>query len=180
MYDKNVLFNAKFRGWKYVPVLLEVRSFYLNGQLFSNVKGQLCERAKELIESVYSRYNKFSSWKLSSLSHNELSWKCSRKGLKPEENGNAALSLADMKVDAARELLRRKKYETLKRLPFPNESLFFCHFLMLINNKPSFLETLTLLCIISPYLIKNRSSFISFQISKICFFSIYFRKRFVK
>lgn len=73
------------------------------------MKGQLCERAKELIESVYSRYNKFSSWKLSSLSHNELSWKCSRKGLKPEENGNAALSLADMKVDAARELLRRKK-----------------------------------------------------------------------
>ena len=54
MYDKNVLFNAKFRGWKYGPVLLEVRSFYLNGQLFSNVKGQLCERAKELIESVYS------------------------------------------------------------------------------------------------------------------------------
>ena len=113
MYDKNVLFNAKFRGWKYGPVLLEVRSFYLNGQLFSNVKGQLCERAKELIESVYSRYNKFSSWKLSSLSHNELSWKCSRRGLKPEENGNAALSLADMKVDAARELLRRKKYATV-------------------------------------------------------------------
>lgn len=109
MYDKNVLFNAKFRGWKYGPVLLEVRSFYLNGQLFSNVKGQLCERTKELIESVYSRYNKFSSWKLSSLSHNELSWKCSRKGLNPEENGNVALSLADMKVDAARELLRRKK-----------------------------------------------------------------------
>ena len=70
------------------------------------MKGQLCERAKELIESV-------SSWKLSSLSHNELSWKCSRKGLKPEENGNAALSLADMKVDAARELLRRKKYATV-------------------------------------------------------------------
>lgn len=109
MYNKAPLFEAEFHGWKYGPVLLEVRSEYVTGNMFAGVCGKLSEEARKLVESVYCRYSKLSSWKLSSLSHGELSWKCSRKGMDINENGNVTLKLADMKVDAARELLRRKR-----------------------------------------------------------------------
>ena len=82
--------------------------------MFKDVVDELSESDKTLVESVYYRYSKLSSWKLSSLSHGELSWKCSRKGLNADENGNVTMKLADMKVDAARELLRRKKVEDME------------------------------------------------------------------
>lgn len=114
MYNKELLFDAEFHGWKYGPVLVEVRSEYITGSMFAGVLVDLSENAKSLVKSVYQRYKDFSSWKLSSLSHGELSWKCSREGLNAEENGNVLLRLADMKVDAARELLRRKKLEAFE------------------------------------------------------------------
>ena len=42
------------------------------------------------------------------LSHEEFSWKQAREGLAPDENGNKKLSLKAIKVDAKREMLRRK------------------------------------------------------------------------
>lgn len=108
MYNKEPLFEAEFQGWKYGPVLLEVRNEYTTGNMFTDVCGQLSENARQLVEKVYSRYRELSSWKLSALSHGELSWKCARNGMAANENGNVTLKLADMKVDAARELLRRK------------------------------------------------------------------------
>ena len=109
MYNKTLLFDASFKGWKFGPVLTEVRSEYTTGKMFSDVTDSLSESARELVESVYARYKSLSSWKLSSLSHGEMSWRCSREGLAPEENGNVKMKLANMKVDAARELMRRKK-----------------------------------------------------------------------
>ena len=46
--------------------------------------------------------------KLSSLSHEEFSWKKARKGLEASDDGNVELSLDAMKVDAARELMSRR------------------------------------------------------------------------
>lgn len=112
MYKKEPLFASEFQGWKYGPVLVEVRNEYLTGGMFRLASETLSTEAEELVKSVYQRYKKLSSWKLSSLSHGELSWKCSREGLNAEDNGAVALKLADMRVDAARELLRRKKAET--------------------------------------------------------------------
>ena len=109
MYNKACLFNADFKGWKFGPVLTEVRSEYTTGRMFSEERGCLSESSVELVKNVYERYKDYSSWKLSYLSHGEMSWKCSREGLAAEENGNVKLKLANMKVDAARELLRRKK-----------------------------------------------------------------------
>lgn len=109
MYTQNPLFDSEFQGWKYGPVLVEVRNEYVTGNMFRSVQDDLSESAKKLVKSVYERYKKMSSWKLSSLSHGELSWKCSREGLAADDNGTVALKLADMRVDAARELLRRKK-----------------------------------------------------------------------
>ena len=62
----------------------------------------------DLLKNVLERYGSLSSWKLSSLSHKEFSWKKARKGLEAAEDGDVALSLEAMKVDATRELLNRK------------------------------------------------------------------------
>ena len=80
--------------------------------MFRSACETLSTKARELVESVYHRYNSMSSWKLSTLSHGELSWRCAREGLAAKENGTTVLSLADMRVDAARELLRRKRANT--------------------------------------------------------------------
>ena len=109
MYDKQPLFDDEFQGWKFGPVLLAVRSEYVTGNMFRFVDETVSERTRMLVKSVYERYKNMSSWKLSSLSHGEVSWKCSREGLDANDNGTAVLKLADMRVDGARELLRRKK-----------------------------------------------------------------------
>lgn len=111
MYNNEPLFTSKFQGWKFGPVLVDVRKEYVTNNMFENVTDNLSEKAKELVCTVYQRYKNMSSWKLSSLSHGELSWKCSREGLEAQDNGDVTLKLADMRVDAARELLRRKRDE---------------------------------------------------------------------
>jgi hypothetical protein len=50
-----------------------------------------------------------SAWKLSTLSHGELAWKVSRKGLKTGENGNIPLKLSAMRIDALRESSERAR-----------------------------------------------------------------------
>ena len=75
---------------------------------FSNVQGSVSAKTKELLQSVLNRYGSLSSWKLSSLSHEEFSWKKSRVGLESDEDGSVELSLEAMKVDATKELVARK------------------------------------------------------------------------
>ena len=90
------------------PVLKEVRSAYVLGTLPSKTFGKVSDNTMDLLKNVLERYGSLSSWKLSSLSHKEFSWKKARKGLEAAEDGDVALSLEAMKVDATRELLNRK------------------------------------------------------------------------
>lgn len=108
MYHKEPLFDASFYGWKYGPVLLEVRNEFRRLTPFLNVEGSVSEQTLELLKSVLRQYGSLSSWKLSSLSHEEFSWKKSRVGLEASEDGNVELSLEAMKVDATKELVARK------------------------------------------------------------------------
>ena len=108
MYNKEPLFDATFYGWKFGPVLTEVRSEFRMLKPFSNVEEAVSEQTMELLKNVLERYGSLSSWKLSSLSHEEFSWKKSRVGLKAGDDGNVELSLEAMKVDATKELVARK------------------------------------------------------------------------
>lgn len=108
MYNREPLFDATFYGWKYGPVLTEVRSEYRMLEPFSNIEGSVSKKTTELLKSVLNRYGSLSSWKLSSLSHKEFSWKKSRVGLEAGEDGNVELSLEAMKVDATKELVARR------------------------------------------------------------------------
>ncbi len=112
MYNKEPLFDATFYGWKYGPVLKEVRNQFkkdLNLEELTKLKDSVSDNTKKLLESVFDRYGSLSSWKLSALSHEEFSWKMARSGLNYEDNGDVPLSLNAMKVDAQRELVSRRR-----------------------------------------------------------------------
>lgn len=102
------LFDDSFEAWKFGPVLRVVRNEYKNGHMFNSEYEPLCEQEMDLVKSVFERYDSFDAWDLSTLSHEEFSWKQAREGLAPGENGRRKLSVSAMKVDAKRELLRRK------------------------------------------------------------------------
>ena len=108
MYNNESLFDATFYGWKYGPVLKEVRSAYMSGALPLKSFEKVSDDTMDLLKSVLERYGSLSSWKLSSLSHEEFSWKKARRGLEATDDGDVALSLDAMKVDATRELMNRK------------------------------------------------------------------------
>lgn len=104
MNTQQTLFDEPFYGWKYGPVLKSVRREYKKGvNLFGEVENTVPDYVKELVSSVLERYGSLSSWKLSELSHAEFSWKYSRRGLAPAENGDVEMSVTAMKVDAAKE-----------------------------------------------------------------------------
>ena len=108
-YDEP-LFFAHFYGWKFGPVLKEIREEYRTGNLFKDISLPTEPKTLELVRSVLKRYGDMSSWDLSNLSHQELSWKMARKGLEPGDNGNKELSIDMIKVDAIREKLTREHY----------------------------------------------------------------------
>ena len=90
------------------PVLMSVREEYRNATPYSNVVQAVDDFTSSLLEKVLARYAERSSWSLSRLSHDEVSWKHAREGLNPEDNGNVPLTEKMMRVDAVREKAQRK------------------------------------------------------------------------
>ena len=104
----NVLFDEQFVGWRYGPVLLDVRSELNADRPFCDALESHAEATDLLIDRVLDRYGNISSWDLSILAHKELSWILSREGLAPSENGHERLSIDSMRIDAASELASRR------------------------------------------------------------------------
>lgn len=111
MYDNVPLFAESFLGWKYGPVLQSVREEYRKEYPFNDVDKEISKRSTELVMSILQKYGAMSPWKLSGISHNELSWKRSRMGLKSGENGSRRLEIEAIRVDAIRELLARNEID---------------------------------------------------------------------
>ena len=92
-------FEGYFEGWKYGPVSPEVRTAFVSGEIIFPVS-EVPDAIKYIANNVIAEYGVLTSWKLSELSHKEISWRNARKGLSPEEIGNRRLSLDDIKEDA--------------------------------------------------------------------------------
>ena len=92
-------FEGTFEGWKYGPVCREIRSNYYDGEIHANTS-DISDEMKYIANNIILEYGSLASWKLSELSHNDTSWKNARIGLSPEDNGNIALDLLDIKEDA--------------------------------------------------------------------------------
>lgn len=101
------MFDAFFYGWKYGPVLLEIREGYRNDTLHNQPSEETIKKYQEVFDKIFEHYAVKDSWSLSRLSHGELSWKNARIGLLPSENGNVKMKIEDIRKDAERIKMRR-------------------------------------------------------------------------
>ena len=93
------LFEGEFRGWKYGPVCCDVRKAFSPDGIVEDT-ASVSDECAYIVNNVVQEYGALASWKLSEMSHNEISWKNARKGLSEDQNGNRPLSLEDIKEDA--------------------------------------------------------------------------------
>lgn len=94
------LFKNSFEGWKYGPVCVAVRDNFCQGEMLGKVFNKISESSSYIVKNIIIQYGELASWKLSQISHAEISWKNSRKGLSAGANGNTVLKLSDIKKDA--------------------------------------------------------------------------------
>ena len=106
------LFEERFSGWRYGPVLPSVRGEFMKSSPFEDIDDSTSSDTATLIEEVLNRYGSISSWNLSVMSHEELSWKLARSGLELSENGTQQLSIDAIRLDAVRERLARRHLPT--------------------------------------------------------------------
>lgn len=105
------LFDATFRGWKYGPVLRELRQPYQRGTLQQELPEDVIRRIQPVMDLVFEKYAGSPSTSLSRLTHGEISWKKSRKGISPYENSDVEIATDDIRLDAERIQERRRLLE---------------------------------------------------------------------
>lgn len=93
------LFDGEFRGWKYGPVCCEIRNAFSPDGIVVDTS-PVSDECAYIVNNVVQEYGSIASWKLSELSHKEISWKNARKGLTAEQNGNNLISISDIQEDA--------------------------------------------------------------------------------
>ena len=93
------LFEGEFEGWKYGPVCKEIRNSITRDGII-DYDSDVSDECKYIINNIILEYGALASWKLSELSHKEVSWRNSREGLLEGENGNKKLKLEDIREDA--------------------------------------------------------------------------------
>lgn len=105
------LFDAVFYGWKYGPVLKEIRGVFMSEDTFPCTNPNVDEFGESfqgIMDRVFSDYAQKTSWSLSRLTHGETSWKHSREGIPDGESGDNSISLDLIRKDAEALKARRK------------------------------------------------------------------------
>lgn len=105
--DNEPLFDATFYGWKFGPILKEIRIAYRNSSFYDEIPNNIIARILHVMNKVFEEYSTKDSWSLSRLTHGELSWKNSRIGIADGDNGDNAMCLEDIREDAKRIRNRR-------------------------------------------------------------------------
>ena len=101
------LFEGDFYGWRFGPVLKELRTPYKE-ESFADIDGEAMGDDKVTLDEVFKAYAPKDSWSLSRLSHGEICWKRSRKGIAPSESSDNMIPLDDIRLDAQRMKERRE------------------------------------------------------------------------
>ncbi len=101
------LFEGVFYGWKYGPVLKEIRRAYKESSFLTHVDEDVIERIIGIVDRVFEEYADKDSWSLSRLTHGEFSWQNSRKGIPDTTNSDCPMSDEDIRKDAQRVKNRR-------------------------------------------------------------------------
>lgn len=93
------LFVEPLEGWRHGPASTRVRSLFRDGKIDAETKN-ISNEAKYVINNVISSYGGYSANQLSNLTHSEISWQNTRRGLSQDADGHMALSLDDIREDA--------------------------------------------------------------------------------
>ncbi len=107
------LFAETFRGWKYGPVLKELRAPYASGKLWEPVDPGAEAKLRPVMDAVFAEFAPMDSFSLTRLTHSELCWKKSRKGIPPADNSDVPIPTEDIRLDALR---IRQRREMLKNM----------------------------------------------------------------
>lgn len=105
-----VLFDSDIEGWKLGPVIPELR-FYFDKNYDSLKKiedSNLSTDEMYIVNNVLAQYGMYEAWYLADLTHEEISWKNSRKGLNNSDHGSRVLKISDIEEDAKK--LRQYDY----------------------------------------------------------------------
>ena len=94
------LFSDVFEGWRYGPVCRTLRENYTVDGIINFNPQHISDKAEYIVNNIIMQYGYIESWKLSQLSHQEISWKNSRRGLSENENGNTPLDNGDIQKDS--------------------------------------------------------------------------------
>lgn len=105
--NRKPLFDAVFYGWKYGPILKEIRLAYRDNLFYTQVPQAVINRIISVMDKIFEEYAGKDSWSLSRLTHGEYSWKNSRVGIPDGVNSNNPMNLDDIRVDADRIRERR-------------------------------------------------------------------------
>lgn len=109
----NPLFDATFRGWKYGPILKEIRESYKNSSFVPVTSSSDIDEMEPIVDTVFEQYAEKDSWSLSRLTHGEYSWKKSREGIPENINSDKPINVEDIRIDADRVRARRELIEQL-------------------------------------------------------------------
>ena len=90
--NREPLFDAVFWGWKYGPVIKEIRSAYRDDTFYSTIPQDVIERTACIMNKVFEGY----------------AWKHSREGISESDNSDNPMCLEDMRKDADRIRERRE------------------------------------------------------------------------
>lgn len=107
------LFAEIFYGWKYGPILKEIRNAYRDNSFYTHIDEAIISRIKNIMDKVFEEYADKDSWSLSRITHGEISWKNSRKGVSDNINSDFPIKTEDIRKDAERV---RKRREGLAKL----------------------------------------------------------------
>ena len=105
--DNEPLFDAVFYGWKFGPILKEIRIAYKENSFYKEISEEVVARIIHVMNKVFEEYSEKDSWSLSRLTHGELAWKNSRVGISEGANSDNPMSLEDIREDAKRIRERR-------------------------------------------------------------------------
>lgn len=82
------------------PVCREVRNSYTEDGMFADDIREVSDEERYIVKNIILQYGAYESWKLSELSHKEISWRNARKGITEGHNGRRILKLEDIRKDA--------------------------------------------------------------------------------
>lgn len=96
------LFEEEIQGWRLGPVIPDLRTYYKEDSLSTEDGEALSDEDRAALDAVYDEYAARESMSLSRMTHGEICWRKSRKGIRPSESSNVTIPLDDIRMDAFR------------------------------------------------------------------------------